>query len=373
MTEQLPSKEHCQVCGNVPDAALRTEIDTLKQKLAYAEDAAAKGDLARQNAAGMELLIDTQRDKIKQLELAERMNVEIVAQLQQERDDLQQAWDGIFGERDRDNTVTHWKPWPSPPLTKAEPPTDIRRYEIQLFDAGRGVAARMAPSQSGGYVKFDDYRRLLLELNEAVIARETLRKLHTMAENELDAVEARASETKAQPLSAEEEAERDWQHAKDVFGASPADEKECPNCFDDKTISMSDGSKRPCELCTAGEKETPRCTCDFDPSHGGSPRCPQHAKDACPPCQLELGGKRCGDCGYADGTSPAPHPGFKRLTDAVIAEMRWTCAHGIVYERWVATAACGCDRPTVETFAPLCSCPINECLDQPGKRCKDDL
>lgn len=52
----------------------------------------------------------------------------------------------------------------------------------------------------------------------------------------------------------------------------------------------------------------------------------------------------------AGETSVASHPGFRKLTDAVIAEMRWTCAHGNVYERWVATAACGCDRPTVRTI-----------------------
>lgn len=33
------------------------EITSLKTKLAYAEDAAAKGDLARQNACGMEMQI----------------------------------------------------------------------------------------------------------------------------------------------------------------------------------------------------------------------------------------------------------------------------------------------------------------------------
>jgi Lar family restriction alleviation protein len=39
------------------------------------------------------------------------------------------------------------------------------------------------------------------------------------------------------------------------------------------------------------------------------------------------------------------HSGFGKLTEAVIAEMRWTCSHGNVHERWIATAACGCDRP----------------------------
>lgn len=46
------------------------EIERLKQKLAYADDAAAKGELARQNAGGMELQIEAQRDKIKELEEA---------------------------------------------------------------------------------------------------------------------------------------------------------------------------------------------------------------------------------------------------------------------------------------------------------------
>lgn len=29
---------------------------------------------------------------------------------------------------------------------------------------------------------------------------------------------------------------------------------ECPECFGDKTITMSDGSKRPCELCSAANR-----------------------------------------------------------------------------------------------------------------------
>lgn len=44
-------------------------------------------------------------------------------------------------------------------------------------------------------------------------------------------------------------------------------------------------------------------------------------------------------------TSATQHPGFKKLADAVIADMRWKCVHGIVHERWIATALCGCDRP----------------------------
>lgn len=53
----------------------------------------------------------------------------------------------------------------------------------------------------------------------------------------------------------------------------------------------------------------------------------------------------------ADETSE--RPGFRKLTDAVIAEMRWTCAHGITYERWLATAACGCDRPALSENSTL--------------------
>lgn len=57
-----------------------------------------------------------------------------------------------------------------------------------------------------------------------------------------------------------------------------------------------------------------------------------------------------GWCDVFEQTSPI----VAELTDAVIAEMRWTCAHGNVYERWIATAACGCDRPVVEKDD--CSC-----------------
>jgi hypothetical protein len=58
-------------------------------------------------------------------------------------------------------------------------------------------------------------------------------------------------------------------------------------------------------------------------------------------------GTQRGVCNCAATDNIASHPGFGKLTDAVIAEMRWTCSHGTAHERWIATAACGCDRPAI--------------------------
>jgi hypothetical protein len=41
------------------------------------------------------------------------------------------------------------------------------------------------------------------------------------------------------------------------FGTTQETRPECPSCFGDKTITMSDGSKRPCELCAPLVKVPP--------------------------------------------------------------------------------------------------------------------
>jgi hypothetical protein len=50
-------------------------------------------------------------------------------------------------------------------------------------------------------------------------------------------------------------------HVSDVLTIPPYSSKEtrpeCPSCFGDKTITMSDGSKRPCELCAPLVKVPP--------------------------------------------------------------------------------------------------------------------
>lgn len=93
------------------------------------------------------------------------------------------------------------------------------------------------------------------------------------------------------------------------FPRAATEKEECPNCFDDKTITMSDGSKRPCELCTADETAGPQledfaayiasappCGVVVDDAElntagetsGGYPRCSLHGRyggsDRCPKC-----------------------------------------------------------------------------------------
>lgn len=65
---------------------------------------------------------------------------------------------------------------------------------------------------------------------------------------------------------------------------------ECPSCFGDKTITMSDGSKRPCELCSPLVKvpppETAACGCyscsSFERRLSVMITCPDCGNKRCP-------------------------------------------------------------------------------------------
>lgn len=77
--EQPSSKEHCQVCGNAPDITLRHEIDRLTQQNAN----------QRELIERRETQLSERLQQLEELRMAERLNVETVAALQKERDELQ--------------------------------------------------------------------------------------------------------------------------------------------------------------------------------------------------------------------------------------------------------------------------------------------
>lgn len=74
----------------------------------------------------------------------------------------------------------------------------------------------------------------------------------------------------------------------------------------------------------------------------------------------------------AEGISVFQRP-LDQILDAITAARargETTCTERFLIEAFHEQPRM--ETKVAETPAPLCSCPINECLEQHGKRCKDD-
>lgn len=160
--------------------------------------------------------------EIDRLRMAERLNVETVARLQQERDRLA----GQLDAAEQHVKILREERYSQPP--KAVPREWIISYSNYLATDLNRAYAHGAQSLDADVA---DAKHRAMEVDAWL----------------------RATSTKAESPRLEDIVDSEnWcpQCAHPRGACVCAHETgECPNCFDDKTVTMSDGSKRPCELC----------------------------------------------------------------------------------------------------------------------------
>ena len=330
MTDSSPSntdltKEQLQLMDDARASLEAIVCDpvaiAMQKRITELEQDAARYESGREALC---IVIDTQKDKIKQLEMAERMNVETVANFQKRIDELERSC-AAYGE------LTQAFRERLAEVRASTPPSDVLLIPTALVAKAVEWMKNME-SESDGEPDLE-WLRVRRGLQERLPP--TKPEAHSKSQQKRIATQQGGRKFKIGDCV-------QWGSNRKGVVQGPADQgtRVLVKWQGTQIIDAIEGSelaRRGCDACD-----------EFPSLHSydanGSPVEPPD----CPHCDgflvdgTVLHGPRCPTV-----ETSVTHPGFRKLTDAVIAGMRWTCAHGNVYERWVATAACGCDRPAL--------------------------